>query len=63
MENFYQFILIAALGSVAIILFLGLKNMATGGSANLSQKLMRLRILFQAIAVGVLMSGLYFFGQ
>ena len=63
MELIYKFIIIAALISVAIVLFLGLKNMATGGSANVSQKLMRMRILMQAIAVGILMLGLFIFGK
>jgi len=40
-----------------------LKNMATGGSPNVSQKLMRMRILFQAIAVVILMFGLFVFGR
>lgn len=63
METFYKFILVVSLASVAVILFLGLKNLATGGSANLSQKLMRMRILFQSIAVGVLLLGLFLFGK
>lgn len=63
MEFAYKFVIVAALISVAIILFLGLKNMATGGSPNVSQKLMRMRILFQAIAVVILMFGLFVFGR
>ena len=63
MEFIYKLLIFAALASVAIVLFLGLKNMATGGSANMSQKLMRMRILFQAIAVAVLMLGLFIFGR
>lgn len=63
METVYKVIIVAALASVAIVLFLGLKNMATGGSPNVSQKLMRMRILFQLIAVGILMLGLFIFGR
>ncbi|MEM8837402.1 MAG: twin transmembrane helix small protein [Pseudomonadota bacterium] len=63
MEAFYKVLIVIALASVAIVLFLGLKNMATGGSANVSQKLMRMRILFQLIAVVVLMLGLFIFGR
>ncbi|MGU3359711.1 twin transmembrane helix small protein [Methylobacterium sp. M6A4_1b] len=37
--------------AVAVVLFLGLFNMMRGGSANLSQKLMRLRVLLQFIAI------------
>lgn len=63
MDSFYKVIIVAALASVAIVLFMGLKNLATGGSPNLSQKLMRMRILLQAIAIGVLLLGLYLFGK
>jgi hypothetical protein len=37
--------------AVAVVLFLGLFNMMRGGSANLSQKLMRLRVLLQFVAI------------
>lgn len=63
MGTFFKIIIVAALASVAIVLFLGLKNLATGGSANMSQKLMRMRVLFQMIAVGALLLGLYIFGR
>lgn len=48
---------------VSIILAMGIWNMAKGGSASRSQKLMRLRILFQFIAVIVVMAALYFSTQ
>jgi len=44
---------------VAIILGLGLWNMARGGSANRSQTLMRYRILAQAIAVIAIVAVIY----
>lgn len=43
-------VLVACL-AVAVVLFLGLINMMRGGSANLSQRLMRLRVLLQFVAV------------
>lgn len=46
--------------AVAIVLVLGLLNMAKGGTPSRSQKLMRLRILFQFIAVVLVMAALYF---
>jgi Hypoxia induced protein conserved region len=52
-----------ALGAVAIVLLLGLVNMMMGGSGNTSQKLMRLRVLLQAIAIGVIMLTLWFMGK
>ncbi|MFK5980754.1 MAG: twin transmembrane helix small protein [Rhizobiaceae bacterium] len=45
---------------VAIILGLGLWNMARGGSANRSQKLMRYRVLAQAVAVAAMVAAIYF---
>ncbi|SEG50811.1 twin transmembrane helix small protein [Bosea lathyri] len=40
-----------ALGAVALVLLLGLGNMLRGGSANTSQKLMRLRVVLQFVAI------------
>ena len=45
-----------AVGIVAVVLLLGLVNMMRGGSPNTSQKLMRLRVLMQFIAIIVLMA-------
>jgi len=44
-------VLPVALGAVAIVLILGLANMARGGSPLLSQKLMQWRVLLQAVAL------------
>jgi hypothetical protein len=44
-----------AIGAVAIVLLLGLINMMRGGSPQLSQRLMRLRVLMQFIALVVIM--------
>ena len=44
-----------AIGAVAIVLVLGLLNMMRGGSPNTSQKLMRMRVLLQFIAIVVIM--------
>ena len=46
--------------AVGIVLVLGLMNMARGGTASRSQKLMRLRLLFQFIAIILVMTALYF---
>jgi len=40
-----------AVGAVAVVLLLGLINMLRGGSANTSQKLMRLRVVLQFLAI------------
>ena len=44
-----------AIGAAAIVLLLGLINMMRGGSPHLSQRLMRLRVLMQFIALIVIM--------
>ena len=44
-----------AIGAVAVVLLLGLLNMMRGGSGNTSQKLMRLRVLLQFVAIVVIM--------
>ncbi|ODA66116.1 hypothetical protein A7A08_02969 [Methyloligella halotolerans] len=60
MESVFSLLVPLALAAVAIVLMLGLWNMLRGGSPNRSQKLMRARILFQAIAIVVIMSAIYF---
>lgn len=49
-----QLVLLACLAVAAVLLF-GLVNMMRGGSANLSQKLMRLRVILQFVAIVVIM--------
>ena len=44
-----------AIGAVAVVLLLGLVNMMRGGSPHRSQRLMRLRVLMQFIAIIVIM--------
>jgi len=53
----------AAIVAVAVILVLGLINMMRGGSPNRSQKLMRLRVLFQFIAIIVIMMTIWAMGK
>lgn len=48
-----------AVGAVAIVLLLGLVNMLRGGSANTSQKLMRLRVVLQFVAILVILGVLW----
>ena len=52
-----------ALAAVAFVLLLGLLNMMRGGSANTSQRLMRLRVLLQFIAIVVAMTALWAMGR
>jgi NADH:ubiquinone oxidoreductase subunit 6 (subunit J) len=56
MSDFMSHILVPiAIGAVAIVLLFGLINMMRGGSPQLSQRLMRLRVLMQFIALIVIM--------
>lgn len=48
-------LVLVACAAVAVVLFLGLLNMMRGGSANVSQRLMRLRVLLQLVAVVFIM--------
>lgn len=48
-------VVLVACIAVAVILLLGLANMMRGGDANLSQRLMRLRVLLQFVAILVIM--------
>jgi NADH:ubiquinone oxidoreductase subunit 6 (subunit J) len=56
MTEFLAYALIpVAVGTVAVILILGLVNMMKGGSPQTSQKLMRLRVLAQFVALVIVM--------
>ncbi|MET3856378.1 MULTISPECIES: twin transmembrane helix small protein [unclassified Rhizobium] len=53
---------IIVMGLVALVLIRGLFNMMKGGDSNLSNKLMQLRVLLQAIAVILIMLTLWLTG-
>jgi len=64
MTTFLQNIAIpVALIAVGIVLVLGLWNMMKGGSGNTSQKLMRMRVLLQGIAIALVMFTLWVLGR
>jgi hypothetical protein len=58
--TFLQILSYVAVGIVVLVLLAGLYNLMKGGSSNLSQKLMRARIIFQLIAIIIVMTLLYF---
>jgi hypothetical protein len=58
-----QFIVPIAIGAVALVLLLGLLNMMRGGSPNTSQKLMRLRVLLQFVAIVLVMFTVWILGR
>jgi hypothetical protein len=52
-----------AVAAVALVLVLGLVNMMRGGSPNRSQKLMRLRVLLQFVAIVITMLTVWAMGR
>jgi hypothetical protein len=58
-----KIVLPIAVAAVAVVLLLGLINMMRGGSANLSQRLMRLRVLLQFIAIVIIMLTVWAMGR
>jgi hypothetical protein len=64
MSQFMSYALVPiAIIAVAIVLVLGLVNMMRGGSPNRSQRLMRLRVLLQFVAVIVIMLTIWAMGR
>jgi hypothetical protein len=63
MSTMTNFLVPLAIGAVAVVLVLGLLNMMRGGSPNTSQKLMRLRVLLQFIAIIVIMLTVWALGR
>ena len=64
MAEFMSYALVPiAIIAVAIVLVFGLVNMMRGGSPQTSQKLMRLRVLLQFVALIVIMLTIWALGR
>jgi hypothetical protein len=64
MANFLStYVVPLAIAAVAVVLIFGLANMLRGGSPNLSQKLMRWRIILQFIAIIIIMLTVWAMGR
>lgn len=64
MAEFLVYLLVpVAVGVVAVVLVLGLANMMKGGSPQTSQKLMRLRVLMQFVALVIIMFTIWVIGH
>jgi heme/copper-type cytochrome/quinol oxidase subunit 4 len=59
----YYYVVPIAVIAVAVVLLFGLANMLRGGSPDRSQKLMRLRVLLQFIAIIVVMATIWLMGR
>jgi hypothetical protein len=56
-----RYIVIAALVAVSLVLLAGLWNMLRGTNPNLSQTLMRWRVVLQFLAIAIMMVLVYLF--
>ncbi len=64
MAEFMSYALVPiAIIAVAIVLVMGLVNMMRGGSPHISQKLMRMRVLLQFVAIVVIMLTIWAMGR
>ncbi len=63
MSNLFYHLIPFAIAAVAVVLLFGLYNMLRGGSPHLSQKLMRLRVVLQAIAIVIIILALWMMGR
>ncbi len=63
MQSFFYALVPFAIAAVAVVLVLGLFNMMRGGSPHLSQRLMRLRVLLQFVALVIIMITIWLMGR
>ena len=64
MTQFLSYALVpVAVIAVAVVLVFGLVNMMQGGSPHTSQKLMRLRVLMQFVALIIIMITIWAMGR
>jgi uncharacterized membrane protein len=57
------YVVTIAIAAVALVLLLGLFNMMRGGSPNTSQRLMRLRVVLQFVAIVIAMVTIWMLGR
>ncbi|MDI6837157.1 twin transmembrane helix small protein [Ciceribacter thiooxidans] len=62
MSAFTTTLTLIIMGLVVVVLIRGLANMMKGGSGNRSNRLMRMRILLQAVAIVLIMVTLWLTG-
>jgi hypothetical protein len=63
MEHIVHLAIPFALAAVVLALLLGLWNMLRGGDPNLSQTLMRWRVILQFVALCIVMAAIYLAGK
>ncbi|MGR6429606.1 twin transmembrane helix small protein [Rhizobium sp. PAMB 3182] len=62
MSNFTYILALAVMALVVLVLIRGLYNMLKGNNPSLSNRLMQMRILLQAIAIALIMLTLWLTG-
>ncbi|WP_137132158.1 twin transmembrane helix small protein [Rhizobium sp. FY34] len=62
MSSFTTLLALIVMGLVVLVLIRGLFNMLKGTDGNKSNKLMQLRLLLQAVAIGLIMLTLWLTG-
>ena len=63
MSTVFFLLTVAVMGAVVLVLMRGLYNMMRGGSGNLSNKLMQMRVLLQFIAVVLIVATVWLAGS
>lgn len=63
MSSYTSPLVLLTIGAVAVVLVMGLVNMMRGGDGNTSQKLMRMRVVLQFVAIAVIMGVLWLSGR
>ncbi len=63
MSNPFYSLVPFAIAAVFIVLVFGLVNMMRGGSPHVSQKLMRLRVVLQFVALVIIMLAIWMMGR
>jgi Hypoxia induced protein conserved region len=63
MEHIVHLAIPFALAAVVLVLLLGLWSMLRGGDPNLSQTLMRWRVILQFVALCIVMAAIYLAGK
>lgn len=63
MDTAFSTLAALAIAAVFIVLLFGLWNMLRGGSPNVSQKLMRLRVILQFLAIILVMAAIWIMGR
>jgi hypothetical protein len=61
MTVFIEILAVVAIAAVVIVLVSGLINMAQGGSPNRSNQLMQARVMFQFIAIVLVLLAVFLF--